>query len=171
MKAELIDQLESMTKEEIYGAVFCDHLTGVLNRRAFECSKNSSLAIVDADSLKYFNDEYGHRWGDYILKAISKMLSIEFGKDNVYRLGGDEFAVKNSDPIVLRKKLTSLQKTLPCFSFGIGSNTTRADVNLKANKLRRESNGLRAERGERPKWAEQVLTSGAAATLNVMSNP
>lgn len=83
-----------------------DGLTGLYNRRHFEGNiereflrtkrylSNLSLAMIDIDHFKKVNDTYGHQFGDYVLKEISKILSASFRKtDMIYRYGGEELAV------------------------------------------------------------------------------
>lgn len=156
MKLELLNKLREATEHELYAALYTDHLTGVLNRRAFDSDARPFVGIIDLDSLKYVNDSLGHRWGDYQLCVLSAALSSEFGNDNVYRLSGDEFAVRSEHPVELRSKLLKLRSTVPGFSFGLGLGVERADAMLKEDKGRRERSGLRAERGECPPWIEQL---------------
>ena len=82
-----------------------DSLTGLLNRRGFfqeaeemwqdSCEDGSAMyaMYVDMNSLKIINDKYGHKEGDYSLKAIGHVLQ-EFTKDQgiAGRIGGDEYA-------------------------------------------------------------------------------
>ncbi|MFC2071715.1 diguanylate cyclase [Chloroflexota bacterium] len=83
-----------------------DELTGLLNRRsldegiASEINRNSryggvfSLIILDVDSLKAFNDNYGHLIGDELLRQIGGIIKKAIrGADQAFRYGGDEFAV------------------------------------------------------------------------------
>lgn len=83
-----------------------DGLTGLYNRRHFEHNVEReflrakryasalSLAMIDIDHFKKINDKYGHQFGDYVLREISKMVYDSFRKtDMVYRYGGEELAV------------------------------------------------------------------------------
>lgn len=80
-----------------------DHLTGVLNRRAFEqrlaerASRNMLPIVaffVDIDRFKSINDTHGHAVGDEVLIAVAKRLDRAVRSvDMVGRLGGDEFVV------------------------------------------------------------------------------
>ncbi|GAH05505.1 unnamed protein product, partial [marine sediment metagenome] len=83
-----------------------DELTGLLNRRsldemiASEIGRHSryggvfSIIILDLDSFKAFNDNYGHLAGDKILRQVgSIMKSTIRGADQAFRYGGDEFAI------------------------------------------------------------------------------
>lgn len=80
-----------------------DALTGLYNRRkALEYLKHLmnepagymgfSLCICDIDFFKRVNDEYGHDFGDEVLKGISQILMEEMsGQNMVARWGGEEF--------------------------------------------------------------------------------
>jgi diguanylate cyclase (GGDEF)-like protein len=84
-----------------------DPLTGIPNRRRFDSSlelewqraaRNErwlSLAILDVDYFKRFNDTYGHARGDDCLKAIAETVSTLARRPGelVARIGGEEFAV------------------------------------------------------------------------------
>jgi diguanylate cyclase (GGDEF)-like protein len=83
-----------------------DSLTGLWNHgyfqqkmdqmlnKAKEESDSLSLAMIDIDDFKVFNDEQGHQQGDSILVQIAKILKDASRKlDYVCRYGGEEFAV------------------------------------------------------------------------------
>jgi len=148
MKSELTE----LSEEEIYTALYSDCLTGVLNRRAFDNSYSRFVAIVDLDSLKYFNDQLGHRTGDAQLCKLARRLDATFGRNNVYRIGGDEFAVRGDSIIRILELLKRLRSSFPGFSFGIGKDLITADERLRKEKKKRENNGLRAKRGDAPSW-------------------
>jgi diguanylate cyclase (GGDEF)-like protein len=86
-----------------------DPLTGLPNRRAWEreiAARSKSwttdralcLCLIDLDSLKQINDNFGHDVGDKALKIAARALaeSVRAG-DYVARLGGDEFALLCED--------------------------------------------------------------------------
>jgi diguanylate cyclase (GGDEF)-like protein/PAS domain S-box-containing protein len=87
-------------------SAFCDHLTGVANRRAFfeaaelELQRNRraprpiALVLIDADHFKRINDVHGHPGGDAVLRQLGLLLTATFRQvDVVARIGGEEFAV------------------------------------------------------------------------------
>lgn len=79
-----------------------DPLTELLNRGSFDrllqlYEKDGSqfaLILVDVDTFKSVNDNFGHAVGDLILKRVADNLTTAFRSvDHVCRIGGDEFAV------------------------------------------------------------------------------
>ena len=83
-----------------------DELTGLLNRRALnelitnEIARHSryggvlSIIILDLDSFKAFNDNYGHLAGDKLLREIGSITKRAIrSSDQAFRYGGDEFAI------------------------------------------------------------------------------
>ena len=82
-----------------------DHLTGLLNLRAFHdimCAAMSDLGprhtvavlFVDVDHFKPVNDRFGHAGGDTVLKALAGVLKGAVRQqDQVARIGGEEFAI------------------------------------------------------------------------------
>jgi len=86
--------------EAMHSAV-TDPLTGLGNRRRFEERINDevppslrgsplSVCLLDIDSLKRINDNYGHPRGDRALAAVGARLA---SSGEAFRLGGDEFAL------------------------------------------------------------------------------
>ncbi len=86
---------------------YIDTLTQIPNRRYFDehlcqawekaifLQDSISLIIVDVDYFKFYNDEYGHRTGDFCLLQIAQALSSTLicPTDFVARYGGEEFAL------------------------------------------------------------------------------
>jgi diguanylate cyclase (GGDEF)-like protein len=76
-----------------------DALTGLSNRYALEdeletMPRSGSLTFIDLDSLKRYNDQFGHARGDELLCSFSRSLCEALGgRGAAYRLAGDEFAV------------------------------------------------------------------------------
>jgi two-component system cell cycle response regulator len=103
-----------------------DELTGLHNRRGFVSlaeerlkltarqGARSSLIFIDVDNLKYINDNFGHREGDYALQQIAGLLRECFRESDIIgRLGGDEFCVLISQAgetgdLLIRRRLSQL---------------------------------------------------------------
>jgi GGDEF domain-containing protein len=52
-----------------------------------------SIAMVDVDHFKNFNDTFGHDTGDQVLRNVAGHLARVTGGGKAYRCGGEEFAV------------------------------------------------------------------------------
>ena len=123
-------ELEVQEANRLLGFVAAtDGLTGIANRRSFdgvferEWKRHErmhtplSVAILDVDCFKQFNDEYGHLAGDDCLKTVAQTLQAVAGRagDFVARYGGEEFAIilPNSETtgaaIVLQEVLHSIR--------------------------------------------------------------
>jgi diguanylate cyclase (GGDEF)-like protein len=85
-----------------------DPLTGLANRLTLDRELESlqaarsqsagspaySIMMIDVDHFKSFNDTYGHKVGDDVLKAVAGVLSYSArATDLVARYGGEEFVV------------------------------------------------------------------------------
>lgn len=83
-----------------------DPLTGVQNRMAMDLAfkreidlaqrQNSKLSvlILDADHFKRYNDNFGHAYGDAVLRALANTaLATIRSTDLLFRFGGEEFVV------------------------------------------------------------------------------
>jgi diguanylate cyclase (GGDEF)-like protein len=83
-----------------------DELTKLLNRRSLdemidsEIGRHSryggafTLAILDLDSFKSYNDNYGHLSGDKLLREVGHIIKGAIRNvDYAFRYGGDEFAI------------------------------------------------------------------------------
>lgn len=84
--------------EVSYGMAFRDELTGLAGRRALnqtlpKLGNRYTIAMLDVDHFKRFNDTYGHDIGDEVLKMVAKMMGRVSGGGKAYRYGGEEFTV------------------------------------------------------------------------------
>lgn len=76
-----------------------DALTSLLDRKSYEhrleeLYYKTAIILIDANSFKKINDNYGHQCGDTILKVIAKSILKVYGKYGFcYRIGGDEFCI------------------------------------------------------------------------------
>jgi diguanylate cyclase (GGDEF)-like protein len=105
-----------------------DSLTGLLNNLQFKENlkteinrhlrqkESLSLAIIDIDYFKNYNDFYGHPKGDICLKKVSSLILkiCKRAGDFAYRIGGEEFAIimSNTTDVEQFEKLKKLQEEL-----------------------------------------------------------
>ena len=91
-KAELMEEI-----------AYHDVLTGLWNRQAFmreefemrnEKEGVYTFIMFDVNSLKQMNDQFGHSFGDELIKAAAQTIDNSFGERGMcFRTGGDEFFV------------------------------------------------------------------------------
>lgn len=108
MQQEIDSQTALLTrqKDKLLFLSEHDHLTGLLNRRAFEqrieasikhCARTQrkfALLFLDLDRFKLINDNEGHDVGDHILQGVAQRMSAHTrNTDLLARLGGDEFII------------------------------------------------------------------------------
>ncbi|XNH06129.1 GGDEF domain-containing protein [Vibrio cyclitrophicus] len=77
---------------------FNDQLTNIPGRHALEVDmkhlgRKYSMAMVDIDHFKTFNDTYGHDIGDDVLKLVARLITETGGGARAYRYGGEEFTI------------------------------------------------------------------------------
>ena len=99
-------KLVAETNRKLSAEAATDSLTGVHNRRSLlhrasnelmrgrRYGRPLSLLMMDLDHFKEINDNYGHQWGDEVLKQVVVMAQSALRvTDMLGRYGGEEFAV------------------------------------------------------------------------------
>jgi diguanylate cyclase (GGDEF)-like protein len=86
------------TVESAYALAYHDELTGLPGRRALNdallrVGDTYTVAMVDVDHFKKFNDTHGHDVGDQVLRMVAGRLARVTGGGRAFRYGGEEFAV------------------------------------------------------------------------------
>ena len=84
--------------ETSHSMAFRDELTGLPGRRALEkallkLGSTFSVAMLDIDFFKKFNDRHGHDVGDQVLRMVASKLARVSGGGKPFRYGGEEFAI------------------------------------------------------------------------------
>ena len=84
--------------QDTYRLAFRDELTGLpsrraLNERLLTLGPHFTLAMVDVDHFKRFNDAHGHELGDQVLRMVATKLARIGAGGRAYRYGGEEFMV------------------------------------------------------------------------------
>ncbi|TCK60666.1 sensor domain-containing diguanylate cyclase [Seleniivibrio woodruffii] len=92
-------RVEELTITDEHTTLFNkSHFNRLLENEVRRAQRNRSfltLAIIDVDYFKDYNDTYGHLKGDKVLRRVAmtlKMLLKRAG-DHAFRIGGEEFAV------------------------------------------------------------------------------
>jgi len=84
--------------EAAYAMAFHDELTTLPGRRALNqllatVRAPYTVAVVDVDRFKSFNDRYGHDVGDQVLRMVASKLATVGGGGRPFRSGGEEFTI------------------------------------------------------------------------------
>jgi GGDEF domain-containing protein len=84
--------------QDAYRLAFRDELTGLPSRRALNerlaaLGDRYTIAMVDVDHFKQFNDRWGHDVGDQVLKMVAAHLEHVSAGGRGYRYGGEEFTL------------------------------------------------------------------------------
>ncbi|WGV99000.1 GGDEF domain-containing protein [Vibrio sp. YMD68] len=116
--SRLKTQLADVQKDALF-----DGLSGLYNRRALDADlfalcraeQPMSLILLDIDHFKSFNDNYGHLFGDTVIKALAKRLQSSCREGiTAYRFGGEEFAliVPNKSIRIARQFAETLRRAI-----------------------------------------------------------
>jgi diguanylate cyclase (GGDEF)-like protein len=81
-----------------YSMAYLDELTELPSRRAFKeelqkLGSKYSIAMLDIDHFKKFNDTHGHEVGDDVLKLTAVCIKGIEGGGRAFRYGGEEFTI------------------------------------------------------------------------------
>ncbi len=75
-----------------------------------------TIAVVDLDNFKVYNDTYGHTAGDALLQRFTADASASLRRDDVFaRWGGEEFliAIPNTTPRQAENVLHRIRRCVP----------------------------------------------------------
>jgi diguanylate cyclase (GGDEF)-like protein len=136
--AQLLRQIERQSRQ-LRELASVDELTGLANRRALaaelpraiERARRDrvalSIALLDLDHFKRFNDEFGHLAGDRLLKGASAAWSAQLrAVDQLVRYGGEEFLVllpraTGEQAAVVLERLRDVTPARQTFSAGVAT--------------------------------------------------
>lgn len=163
--------------ETSYRMAFGDELTGLPSRRALNeallrLGNRYTVAMIDIDFFKKFNDKFGHDAGDQALKMVASKLREVGGGGKAFRYGGEEFTVIFSRRSVAQAlpHLEKVRKTVEKAGFtvrGVGRPRKKAKTSEKPRGSRHRviitvSVGA-AERDDRNVTPEQVIEAADTA--------
>jgi len=100
-----------------------DPMTGIYNRRRFfdlaqnmlDAQDNIFAVMIDIDKFKLVNDNYGHPFGDIVIKSVVNTVSSKLPSDAIFgRLGGEEFAILISAPTLddVKNKIEEIRESV-----------------------------------------------------------
>jgi diguanylate cyclase (GGDEF)-like protein len=159
--------------ENSYLLAYHDELTTLPSRRAFNdallhLKDPYSIAVVDIDHFKRFNDTYGHDTGDQVLRLVAAKLARVTGGGEAYRCGGEEFMIlfsgKNTSEVV--GHLEDLRAKIESSEFHVRGNDRRQAA--RGPDRRNESARVRAKKGQIIRQlAEGKSTDALSVTVSI----
>lgn len=151
--------------ETSYRLAYYDQLTALPARRAFQEATSNlppryTVAMVDIDHFKKFNDVFGHEVGDQVLRMVASRLADVGGDGEPFRWGGEEFA------ILFRGK--SLEDTAPWLEDVRQAIEESSFVVRHATERRQERRSGKDRRTTRtPRPAEKIVGLEVYVTVSV----
>ena len=128
-----------------------DKLTGISNRRRFDEVMPSewararrdkhamSIAMIDIDYFKNFNDAHGHAAGDACLQSVAQAMqrSLRRASDLLARLGGEEFVavLTNTDEAGLRRVMQNLLDEVAALGIAHGASAASPIVSISVGAV------------------------------------
>ena len=109
-----------------YFLAYRDDLTGLPSRRALNqlalaLGRKYTVAMLDIDHFKKFNDTFGHDIGDQVLKLVATRIGEVKGGGKAFRYGGEEFTIvfprKNHDQVI--EALETVRQTIADYAVTI----------------------------------------------------
>lgn len=166
--------------ETSYLFAYHDELTGLPSRRAFNDALHRlvppySVAVVDIDHFKSFNDTYGHDVGDQVLRLVASKLARVTGGGHSYRCGGEEFTVLFSGKLTaeVEPHLEQLRATIESAQFHMRGHERRqvprgAERRTGAARTRtRKADAIRQlARGNLKDFLSVTVSIGAASSAS-----
>ncbi len=126
-----------------HSLAFIDQLTEIPSRRALEnemahLGKHYSIAMLDIDHFKKFNDVHGHDTGDDVLRLVAKTLKKVEGKAKVFRYGGEEFTIlfKGKYKVETLPFLEDLRENVACYDMFLRNRNDRPKDDKMGTKNR-----------------------------------
>ncbi|ENX3946983.1 GGDEF domain-containing protein [Photobacterium damselae subsp. damselae] len=140
----LLSSLITSTHELVY----IDPLTTIPGRRALDTElkylgRTYTLAMMDVDNFKDFNDLYGHETGDEVLRLVAQISQKISGVGKVFRYGGEEFTLlfKGKNINEVQSQLEYVREEIACYDLVLRDHDNRP-LSALQGRLKRQHNDL-----------------------------
>ena len=150
--------------QESWRMAYLDELTELPARRALrekfqKMGGTYTVAMLDVDHFKKFNDSYGHDTGDAVLRMIATKMNRVTGGGACYRYGGEEFSVifNGKDSEDAKPHLEELRETIASTPFIINRASRRKSDNRSRQKKK--------------KSVKVTVSIGVADSMSAASSP
>ena len=172
--------------QDSHRMAFQDELTGLPSRRALQeklvaLGPSYTIAMVDVDHFKKFNDTHGHDIGDQVLKLVGARLAEIDGGGKAFRYGGEEFAVLFPDVTVEEALpyLETLRQSIELYKMSVRTEQQRRSEARRTNDRRTKAQSAFTFdqpaapplRSNRPEQLSVTVSIGAAQRTELLDTP
>jgi diguanylate cyclase (GGDEF)-like protein len=163
--------------QESYSMAFIDELTHLPGRRALNeellrMGRHYTIAMLDVDHFKKFNDRYGHDVGDLVLERVARRMRRVKGGGRAFRYGGEEFTIvfpgRSVDQV--KKHLEAVRRDIQRSRVSIPSRLKPKRKGKRKGKRTRNARTVSvtisigaAQRSDQRRSPEEVLTAADKA--------
>jgi GGDEF domain-containing protein len=160
--------------ENSYLLAYHDELTTLPSRRAYNDAllrlrAPYSIAVVDIDHFKRFNDTYGHDTGDQVLRLVASHLARVTGGGEAYRCGGEEFNIlfqgKNTAEVL--DHLEQLRESIENAEFRMRGGNDRRQAPRGPDRRNQKNRGRARKADTIQKLAEEKTTTALSVTVSI----
>ena len=115
------------------------HLNEVVSAENFCESKNLGIIMADLDNFKGVNDNYGHLFGDSVLRYVSKLfkeVALKY-KASCFRYGGEEFLMifYSTNKTDICSAAEEIRNRFSQENFNVGEKTDSFTISLGVSKM------------------------------------
>jgi diguanylate cyclase (GGDEF)-like protein len=141
-----------------HAMAYRDDLTGLLGRRALNerlsgLGRRYTIAMLDVDHFKKFNDNHGHDVGDQVLQLVASRIR-QVGGGTAYRYGGEEFCI-----VYPRKSVEQCAVQLE----ELRASIAEYQMALRDNKLRPK----KSRQGSQKRGASRLKAGQVSVTVSI----
>lgn len=158
MSIAMISMMILAVIQESYQMAYIDELTELHGRRALrelfqKTGGTYSVAMVDVDHFKKFNDTHGHDAGDNVLRMVGGKMRKVGGGGKPFRYGGEEFTV-----VFPGKKVDEVRDSLEALRLAIGESR----FTIRKRDRRRGKGGKAGKRQKKSRAVKVTVSIGVA---------
>lgn len=96
-------------------SLFLDRLEHAFTRSGRSLQSDLAVLFIDFDDFKFINDNFGHQFGDEVLRTSAQRMQKQLREsDTLARIGGDEFAILLEDLESEKMAVAVAERILDC---------------------------------------------------------
>jgi len=154
IESELAEKNQQLTElnQLLSQQAIRDDLTGLFNRRHIfqilneeiirsnRYDESLSLMMIDLDNFKRINDNYGHQFGDFMLRNVARIILANIREsDHLGRYGGEEFLLVLPHTDLESAKVVARRIGRAVEEASFGENNVRMTVSIGLSSYHKSS--------------------------------